>query len=339
MLNIVYEKGKYYLNKENEKPYIIDINKKEILGKSGKPIKTLPVSKNLYSDFVRNKNPQIQALANLGYYSNLQKDAFFEILDNVDKLANVGITITDATTDELYDIDIKRLIKYCRNEKIDLITLRYLRDYKQKEMMQQFKEKYPQFQSYDNAYDVYKRLPQMYQNYFDVYGYYIFIRGYECLNIEFILKRYIENCVILKIEPQKEKNFLQLAKDTHNAVVALNDKISQAKIEKNYKPHEKAFNFKTDKFSVIVPKIGRDLIAEGCAMHHCVGSYVRDIENNKTYIVFVRKNDNITQPYITAEIRLNGEIGQYFLSYDRRISEQDDIEFKEQFQTWLRANW
>lgn len=338
MLNIKYEKGKYFINKENEKPYILDINTKVIIGKSGKQIKTLPITLNNFSRFLHDDNPQIYTLAQIKYYYSLDIDTTFNILLNVDKLINAGIN-TNGMTWNLSDIDVKHFIKYCKNNNIDKLNNNIVSNYKQQLLVNQINNKYPQFQAYDNAFEIYNRLETKYQKYFDIYGYYMLTRGYACLNIGNIIKQYIDDCIYLKIQPQKEKNFLQLAKDTHNTALAFKEKISEVKFEKNYKPHEKAFNFKTDNFSVVIPKSGNDLIIEGQKMHHCVGSYVQSVENNNTYIVFVRKNDNIDKPYITAQVDINGHIRQYYLSYDKTITEQIDIDFKKQFQDWLLNNW
>lgn len=338
MLNIKYEKGKYFINQENEKPYILDINTKEIIGKSGKQVKTLPIALNQFSRFLNDDNPQIYTLARIKCYYSLDIDTTFNILLNVDKLVNAGIN-TNGVTENLSDIDVKNFIKYCKNNNIDKLNNNIVRKYKKQLLINQFNYKYPQFQVYDNAFEIYNKLNAKYQKYFDIYGYYMFTRGYACFNIEDIIEQYIDDCVYLEIQPQKEKNFLQLAKDTRNTALAFKEKISEVKFEKNYKLHEKAFNFKTDNFSVVIPKSGNDLIIEGQKMHHCVGSYIGQVENNQTYIVFVRKNEDIDEPYITAQVRVNGKIGQYYLEYDRDITKQSDIDFKEQFQDWLLKNW
>ena len=338
MLNIKYEKGKYFINKENEKPYILDINTKEIIGKSGKQIKTLPIAIDQFCYFIHDENPQIHTLAQIKYYYSIDMDTTFNILFNIDKLTNAGIN-TSGVIESLSDIDAKNFIKYCKNNNIDELSAAIVRDYKRQLQISQFNNKYPQFQTYDNAFDIYNGLNSKYQAYFDIYGYYMLIRDYAYLHIENTIKQYIDNCIYLGIQPQKEKNFLQLAKDTHNTANAFRAKDSAIKFDKNYKTHEKAFNFKTDNFSVVIPKSGTDLIIEGQKMHHCVGRYVQDVENNRTYIVFVRKNNDIDKSYITAEVTLNGKIGQYYLAYDRRITEQSDMDFKEQFQEWLLKNW
>lgn len=339
MLNIKYEKGRYYINQNDEKPYVIDINNKIIIGKVGRQIKTLPIAAYNFRDFVNNDSPQISTLAQIKYYyDDIDMNTTFNILLNVDKLTNAGINIC-CVINHLSDIDVKNFIKYCKNNNFDRIYTTIVLDYKRQLKINQFNNNFPQFRAYEKAYETYSRLNIQYQKYFDIYGYYMFVRGYDCLGIVNVLKQYIDDCIDLDIQPQKEKNFLQLAKDTHNTKMLLGEKISERKFNKNYKLHEKAFNFKTDKFSIVIPKSGSDLIIEGQKMHHCVGSYVDSVENNKCYIVFVRKNEDLSEPYITAQIYDDGIIGQYYLSYDRPVIKEEDIDFRTQFQDWLQKTW
>ena len=66
---------------------------------------------------------------------------------------------------------------------------------------------------------------------------------------------------------------------------------------------------------------------------------VNKVFNNETYIAFIRKKDDIKTPYITAEIDLNGNLQQYYLAYDRKVTEKSDIEFKEKYQEYLSKVW
>ena len=74
-------------------------------------------------------------------------------------------------------------------------------------------------------------------------------------------------------------------------------------------------------------------------MHHCVGSYVNRVVENDCYIVFIRHKDTPDKCYLTCQVYTNGEIGQYYLAYDRRISTAEDRAFKEAFATHLATHW
>lgn len=99
--------------------------------------------------------------------------------------------------------------------------------------------------------------------------------------------------------------------------------------------YDNVYLFKNELFQVILPTSGDDLIIEGKKMHHCVGSYVSRVTTGECAIVFVRMNTNPDEPYITCEIKPDGSIGQYFFAYDRPIIEQQDKDFKKEYQKYL----
>ena len=98
-------------------------------------------------------------------------------------------------------------------------------------------------------------------------------------------------------------------------------------------------SFEYGDYVVVLPEKPNDLIIEGELMRHCVGSYVDKVVNGQTYIVFVRRKVDPKTPYITAQIKLNGKLGQYYLSGDRDIKLPADIEFKNAYQTHLNEVW
>lgn len=64
---------------------------------------------------------------------------------------------------------------------------------------------------------------------------------------------------------------------------------------------------------VIIPGLYGDIIAEGAALSHCVGSYANDYADGKTIIVFVRNADAPETPYYTMEINIDtAEIVQFY---------------------------
>lgn len=71
---------------------------------------------------------------------------------------------------------------------------------------------------------------------------------------------------------------------------------------------EKA-NLTSKKLQIVCPKQTDDLIAEGQALHHCVGTYIERVAAKKCLIVFVRRVEEPKKPYVTVEVR-NGKIEQ-----------------------------
>jgi hypothetical protein len=150
---------------------------------------------------------------------------------------------------------------------------------------------------------------------------------------------YITICRAMGKTPQKEKDFYREYKDTLTTYYFTKEEYDIKTMYKNYEKQRKAFTFSYGDYEIIVPQTPQDIVREGAEMHHCVGTYVNKVVQNETYIVFVRHKANLTAPYITAQVKLNGELGQYFLAYDRYISSVEDQEFKDAFQEHLKTNW
>lgn len=70
-----------------------------------------------------------------------------------------------------------------------------------------------------------------------------------------------------------------------------------------YKDISEQFCFEKDGLKIICPSVPDDVIAEGHALHHCVGSYIDRVARKECMILFVRKCCEETKPYYTVEIR------------------------------------
>ena len=71
---------------------------------------------------------------------------------------------------------------------------------------------------------------------------------------------------------------------------------------------EKA-NLTSNKLQIVCPKQTDDLITEGQALHHCVGTYIERVAAKKCLIVFVRRVEEPEKPFVTVEVS-NGKIVQ-----------------------------
>lgn len=99
-------------------------------------------------------------------------------------------------------------------------------------------------------------------------------------------------------------------------------KLAQEKIEK--------YVYKDKEFSIIIPTDPKELIDEGISLSHCVGSYIDRVIDEKCNIVFMRKNDNLEESYITIEIKKN-KITQAQGKYNRDFNYEENM-FLEKFQ-------
>lgn len=184
-------------------------------------------------------------------------------------------------------------------------------------------------------------LPDYSEQDLDVLLYYFCTRNGDTLaqsNILLIVHAYITQCHKLGITPVKDKNPFRLFVETAQSYNALAEN-SDNSFTEVYQKHAKAWEFEYGDFIVTIPQNGQDLVREGLEMHHCVGSYVDRVSNGDTYICFIRDKYQPEIPYITCQVNVKGMICQYYLSYDRCISTDRDILFKQEFQKHLSEVW
>jgi hypothetical protein len=153
------------------------------------------------------------------------------------------------------------------------------------------------------------------------------------------LVRYFNYCRTMEIEPQKVNNFMREYCETKANYERKKAEYDDKRLRANYEKQKAAFEFAYGDYVVVLPQSGQDIVAEGQNMHHCVGSYVSNVVNNDCYIVFIRHKNTPDKCYLTCQVYTNGDIGQYYLAYDRTIREVADIEFKNAFANHLRENW
>jgi hypothetical protein len=69
----------------------------------------------------------------------------------------------------------------------------------------------------------------------------------------------------------------------------------------------RTYELKGEKYSLIVPQDISDLKREGTVLEHCVGTmgYDKKVVDGVSIIMFCRKNDNLDEPYVTVEYRLD----------------------------------
>ena len=153
------------------------------------------------------------------------------------------------------------------------------------------------------------------------------------------LVRYFNYCRLMETAPQKVNNFMREYCETKAVYEQKKAEYDDKQLRANYEKHKSAFEFAYGDYMVVLPQSGQDIVAEGQNMHHCVGSYVNRVVENSCYIVFIRHKDTPDKCYLTCQVYTNGEIGQYYLAYDRRITTAEDIAFKEAFANHLATHW
>lgn len=149
---------------------------------------------------------------------------------------------------------------------------------------------------------------------------------------------YVQCCKAMNKTPIKTNNFMREYLETLNAYDLWKTTSQQNAFSSVYNWYKDNLLFEYGDYQVVLPQLTQDLITEGNKMHHCVGDYISEVAKGNTLIVFVRHKSSPTECYITAQVNpRNGSLGQYYLAYDRSITNVEDIEFKAQYQKWLKS--
>ena len=361
--NITKEKNIVSIMLEGKtKPYTIDINTGIVYGLRGTPIKQIKVN---HCDFGRNINTN--TWFNRILYTTFCGWGITYTNRFVDNLTALKIA------DSLTNLKVPYISNYCRDYILTEIAP-YLNDFitfikrvNNGEDMSydewweeiQYREflKEHNFSTDKISYEIYKDLknyPMILANISHytyclerlhtienfqrmVKEFYVYSNNY--FSTKAILDKYYECCDKLNKKPEKTSNIMREIQETINQYVLRKEEFDNAKMKENYAKHSNAFNFTYGNYTVIIPQTPTDIIDEGKNMHHCVGSYTQDVIDNKTYIIFIRHKDTPDKCYITAQINTKGQLGQYYLAYDNKISSTEDREFKKALENHLRVSW
>lgn len=99
-----------------------------------------------------------------------------------------------------------------------------------------------------------------------------------------------------------------------------------AQIRENM-PGTKRLFFKDREFMIIPAGTCEELVEEGRQLHHCVGAstrYMEKMAEGKSWILFLRKAEDVEKPYYTLEIDLKDDrILQWYSAFDRQPDEKE----------------
>lgn len=92
-------------------------------------------------------------------------------------------------------------------------------------------------------------------------------------------------------------------------------------IEKSFLDNVDHFSFEKAGLKIVVPRDAEDIKREGRLQHHCVGAsdrYIKNMNEGKTFILFLRTAENPETPYYTLEVEYDGKVLQSYGAYDRK---------------------
>jgi hypothetical protein len=110
-------------------------------------------------------------------------------------------------------------------------------------------------------------------------------------------------------------------------------------IQKNYKKNLEHFAYSTKEFIIMVPRKASDITREGRLQHHCVGAsdrYLNRMNTGRSFILFLRKQEDPTIPFYTLEVDWDGEIEQWYAAYDRKPDKERIEEVLKEYSKEIR---
>lgn len=131
---------------------------------------------------------------------------------------------------------------------------------------------------------------------------------------------YLDMAASMKLDLSRDSVYKPTKlRDRHDDLVAV---VSAGKTESKYpkvatvcaKIKEK-YEWRGDKYYVLVPSGAVDIMREGKRLNHCIvredeNRYLERIEREETYIMFLRKNSDVDAPWYTMEVEPGGNVIQ-----------------------------
>lgn len=348
----------YLTDEEKNRHYYVDINDGLFYNeKTHRSLKTLPFRQYEYTAVINNFNKTKDYynayFAQLFYLNNIQDlqltlkiaDKYLSFL----KTLNIKLENYDYMSDDTKSME--KVLAQAKKAKEILINAPNLCYYPKRILQQIQKNENPRWQELKNdnnfnrdekdyLWSLISNCNPIKQELYYYYGYkQKYIKCVDDWEFRDIIDDYINNCNKLGKEPIKTPNGMREFAETALTVERTKAERDQKKWTEIYTRLAPKVSFEYGDYVVVLPEKPNDLIIEGELMRHCVGSYVDKVVDEQTYIVFVRRKVDPKTPYITAQIKLNGKLGQYYLSGDRVIKSPADIEFKNAYQNHLNEVW
>jgi len=99
------------------------------------------------------------------------------------------------------------------------------------------------------------------------------------------------------------------------------------KVEPVLQEVKEVYSYTGEKYMVVVPTQILQIVMEGRALNHCVGTserYMERIENRESYIFFLRKTDAPEESYYTLEVEPDGTVRQKRTTNDEQRPDIED---------------
>ena len=138
---------------------------------------------------------------------------------------------------------------------------------------------------------------------------------YTLSNVEFSVLANTKEQAILELKMDPVHHLIYLETELTKVYNLYRDKAKNEAFKHSIE-RLKAYEFSDGQLSIVAPTQASDLTTEGTVLHHCVGSFIDAVANNKENVVFIRRNDLLNEPYYTMAISPSGNIEQIHCVYN-----------------------
>ena len=142
---------------------------------------------------------------------------------------------------------------------------------------------------------------------------------YTLSNVEFSVLANTKEQAILELKMDPVHHLIYLETELTKVYNLYRDK-AKSEAFKHSVERLKTYEFSDGQLSVVAPTQASDLTTEGAVLHHCVGSFIDAVANNKENVVFIRRNDLLNEPYYTMAISPSGNIEQIHCVYNGNLT-------------------
>ena len=143
---------------------------------------------------------------------------------------------------------------------------------------------------------------------------------YTLSNVEFSVLANTKEQAILELKMDPVHHLIYLETELTKVYNLYRDKVKNEAFKRSIE-RLKTYEFSDGQLSVVAPTQASDLTTEGAVLHHCVGSFIDAVANNKENVVFIRRNDLLNEPYYTMAISPSGNIEQIHCAYNGDLSQ------------------
>jgi len=112
---------------------------------------------------------------------------------------------------------------------------------------------------------------------------------------------------------------------THKIATRNYTRLIQKFVEEDFKKViDLKLEYTYDRYKIIYPKTTQDIKDEAVQLNHCVASYIQNVIDGKTHILFLRNKDDTERSLVTLEIK-NYKVVQARGKFNRDVTKEEQF--------------